>query len=217
MEAITGNLDDVRRRILAAGGDLERVKIVAVTKGFGSDAVVAARAAGLADVGENYAQELLAKAAEVDGVRWHFVGRLQRNKIKELAPLVHLWHSIDRPELGDEIAKRAPGADVLVQVNIGDEPNKGGCSWAEAPALVGHLQASQLVVRGLMAVGPTGPPEAARPGFRRLARLAGEFGLAELSMGMTADLEVAVQEGATMVRMGTALFGPRPGQRNAAG
>jgi pyridoxal phosphate enzyme (YggS family) len=217
MEAVSSRLAEVRRRIEAAGGDVEIVKIIAVTKGFGPEAVFAAEEAGLADLGENYAQELVAKAAAAEKVRWHFVGRLQRNKVRELAPIVHLWQSVDREALGHEIAKRSPGARVLVQVNVSDEPQKGGCSWAEAPGLVERLRAGGLTVEGLMAVGPAGPPEAARPGFRRLARLAGELDLAELSIGMTGDLEVAVQEGATMVRVGTALFGPRPGPGDTAG
>ena len=209
-ERVTENLAAVRRRITAAGGDNDRITIVAVTKGFGADAPAAAKAVGLLDVGEDRAPQLQDKAAAVDGMRWHFIGRLQRNKVKDVESLVHLWHSIDRPELGDEVAKRAPGAAVLVQVNVSGEPQKGGCRWDVAPQLVDHLRDKALDVRGLMAIGPSGRPEEARPGFRRLAALARDLELPELSMGMTGDLEVAVAEGATMVRIGTALFGPRP-------
>lgn len=200
----------VHERIAAAGGT--DVTVVAVTKGFGVDAVVAALASGLVDVGENYAQELLGKVADLPPgeLRWHFLGRLQRNKVKALAPHVHLWQSVDRLELGVEIARRAPGAGVLVQVNLSGQPQKGGCAWGELDALVAGLAEAGLRVRGLMGVGPEGAPEDARPGFRRLVEAAERLGLPERSIGMTADLEVAVQEGSTMVRVGRDLFGPRP-------
>jgi pyridoxal phosphate enzyme (YggS family) len=201
----------VRDRIHRAGGDPDRIRLVAVTKGFGADAVEAALAAGLADVGENYAQELLAKADAVSGPRWHFIGRLQSNKVRKLAPHVELWQSVDRLALGAEIARRAPGAAVLVQVNLSGEVRKGGCPPAELPELLDGLRGLDLEVQGLMTVGPLDVPEAARPAFRELRRLADEHGLPVRSMGMTSDLEVAVEEGTTMVRVGSALFGPRPG------
>jgi pyridoxal phosphate enzyme (YggS family) len=199
----------VRARIAHAGGS-GRVRLVAVTKGFGPEVVAAAVAAGVDDVGESYAQELVAKAAVVDAPRWHFVGRLQVNKVRALAGTVALWQSVDRARLVDELARRAPGAQVLVQVDVSGEPSKGGCPPAEVPALVERAAAAGLEPAGLMAVGPLGAPEAARAGFRALAGLADRLGLVERSMGMSGDLEVAVQEGATMVRVGTALFGPRP-------
>jgi pyridoxal phosphate enzyme (YggS family) len=207
---VRAGLAAVRDRITAAGG--QAVTIVAVTKGFGPDAVTAARAAGLDDIGENYAQELLAKLAELaePPPRLHFIGRLQTNKVRQLAAVIDLWQTVDRIELGHEIAKRAPGARVLVQVNVSDEPAKGGCPPADAGRLVGQLTEAGLAVEGLMTVGRTGPPELARAGFRLLAELADEHGLAIRSMGMTDDLEVAVEEGSTMVRVGSALFGPRP-------
>jgi pyridoxal phosphate enzyme (YggS family) len=205
----------VRARIADAGGT--DVRLVAVTKAFSIDAVTAALASNVVDIGENYAQELLGKVDMLSTlppagppVRWHFLGRLQRNKVKALAPHVHLWQSVDRAELGAEIAKRAPGAMVLVQVNLSGEAQKGGCSWSAVPGLVADLQAMELDVRGLMGVAPEGPAEDARPGFRRLVATADELGLPERSIGMTADLEVAVQEGSTMVRIGRDLFGARP-------
>jgi pyridoxal phosphate enzyme (YggS family) len=211
---IGDRVDAIRRRIASAGGDPEAVRLVAMTKGFGADVVRAAVAAGVADIGESYAQELVAKAPDVADlpVRWHFAGRLQTNKVRLLAPLVALWHSVDRSGAGAEIAKRAPGAHVLVQVNVSGEPQKGGCEPAAVAGLVGELRDRGLAVDGLMAIGPLGPPEAARPGFRRLAAMADELGLAERSMGMSDDLEVAVESGATIVRVGTGLFGPRPGR-----
>jgi pyridoxal phosphate enzyme (YggS family) len=212
--SVAERLAALRARIESAGADPDAIVVIAVTKGFDASAVGAAVAAGLLDLGENYAQELLAKAeAAPDGVRWHAIGRLQRNKVRSLAPHVALWQSVDRAELGGEIARRAPGAAVLVQVNVSDEPQKGGCEPGETAALVHDLRADGLQVEGLMAVGPTGPPEAGRPAFARLRALADELALPVRSMGMTADLEVAVAEGATMVRIGTALFGPRSPKR----
>jgi len=208
----------VRSRIEAAGGTSGSVLVVAVTKGFGPDAVDAALAAGVRDLGESYADELVSKSAatalaEGDATgaprRWHFLGRVQRNKVRRLADLVSLWHGVDRVAAGREIAARAPGAAVLVQLNVSGEAQKFGCGFDDAPALVDDLRSLGLDVRGLMAVGPTGPPELARPGYRRLARLAERLGLGERSMGMTDDLEVAVGEGSTMVRVGRALFGAR--------
>lgn len=214
---VAANLEAVRDRIARAGGSRDGVRIVAVTKGFGPDAVEAAMEAGLADVGENYAQELEAKAArlpvEVAGrVRWHFLGPVQRNKVGRLTPLVHLWQAVDREAAGEAITHRAAGAgaSVLVQVNVSEESAKHGCRFEDAPALVDALFAIGLDVRGFMAVGPTGPPERARRGFRQVCALTTRLGLAERSMGMTDDLEVAVQEGSTMLRVGRALFGERP-------
>ena len=202
---------EIRRRI-AAAGDPARVRIVAVTKGFGADAVDAALRAGITDIGESYAQELLGKAPDVkrDGARWHFIGRLQTNKVRTITEVVDVWQSVDRATLGDELAKRAPGAEVLLQVNVSNEPQKGGCAPPEVPQLVRRLRQSGLQVRGLMTVGRAGPPEVVRPGFRMLRRLADDLGLVECSMGMSDDLEVAVEEGSTMVRVGRALFGERP-------
>lgn len=215
--AVTDALERVRERITGAGGDLDRITMVAVTKGFDINAVRAVRAAGVADLGENYAQELRAKVDALgdSGARWHFVGGIQRNKVALVAADVALWHGVDRLAVGSAIAQRAPGAEVLVQVDITGEPQKGGCPPPEVPGLVEQLQAMGLDVRGLMAVGPAGPPEGARAGFRLVAALADELGLSERSMGMSDDLEVAVEEGATMVRIGRALLGPRPAAARA--
>jgi len=202
---------EIRQRI-ATVGDPERVRIVAVTKGFGANAVDSALRAGITDIGESYAQELVSKAPDVtrDGARWHFIGRLQTNKVRQLTDVVSVWQSVDRATLGDEIAKRAPGAEVMLQVNVSGETQKGGCAPHEAPQLVRRLRQSGLEVVGLMTVGVAGPPDAARPGFTLLNRLADDLGVVERSMGMSDDLEVAVAEGSTMVRVGRALFGERP-------
>ena len=211
-EDVGDRLAEARERIKRAGGTCSAVSIVAVTKGFGQAAVDAAVAVGVTDIGENYADELLARRPPPsdEPVRWHFLGHVQRNKVRRIASVVHLWQAVDRMAAGNEIARRAPGAAVLVQVNISGEPQKHGCRPDDAPSLVEGLDALGLSVRGLMAVGPTGPPELARAGYRRLARAADRLGLAERSMGMSDDLEVAVQEGATMLRLGRALFGDRP-------
>jgi uncharacterized pyridoxal phosphate-containing UPF0001 family protein len=193
---LVGNLERVRGRIAKAGGDPNRVRILAVTKGHGIDAVRAALAAGLTDIG-------------AVAPRWHFIGQLQRNKVRQVAHLVHLWQSVDRLRLGEEIVKRSPGASVLVEVNLTDDPNRGGTRPGLVPGLVDGLRDLGLQVRGLMAVGSTGAPEDVRAGFRAVRALADEFELPERSMGMSGDLELAVAEGATMVRVGSALFGPR--------
>lgn len=203
-------------RIEAAGGTRERVRLVAVTKGFGSDVVREALALGLHDLGESYAQELVAKVAEVphDGPvapRWHFVGRLQSNKVRQVAPYVTLWHSVDRASIGREIGRRAPGAAVLVQVNATGEATKAGCAPDDLPRLLDELRGMTLDVRGLMTIAPAGQPDVARRAFAKVREMAGFHGLEEVSMGMSGDLDVAVAEGATMVRVGAALFGPRPG------
>jgi uncharacterized pyridoxal phosphate-containing UPF0001 family protein len=174
--------------------------------------MAAARDAGADAVGENYAQELLGKLAELSGARpeLHFIGRLQSRKVRALADVVDLWQSIDRDVLVDELARRRPGARLLIQVNVSDEPGKGGCEPGDVARLVARANEAGLAVEGLMAVGRTGPPAQARPGFALLRRMADDMGLRECSMGMTDDLEVAVSEGSTMVRIGTALFGDRP-------
>ena len=219
---LADRLAAVRSRIAAAAADPDRVRLVAVTKGFGADVAQAALDAGLVDLGESYVQELVAKAGEIEAAldapagagvvpRWHAIGRLQRNKVRKAAPFVSLWHSVDRLSLGVEIARCAPGAAVLVQVNPAGDEAKGGCSPAMAAGLVDGLVDLGLDVRGLMAIAPAGPAQAARPVFHAAREMRDRLGLTELSMGMTADLEVALSEGATIVRVGSGLFGPRPG------
>ncbi len=203
-------LDDVRDRIRRAGGD-DDVAILPVTKGFGPEAIEAAIAAGCTAIGENYAQELMAKRDACAGVEVHFIGQLQTNKVRQLASLVDVYETVDRPRLAREIAKRQPGARVFIQIDTSSEPGKGGCPVDQLDDLVAIVGDAGLDLRGLMTVGPTeGGPEAARSGFRLVRAAVDRLGLAECSMGMTADLEVAVQEGSTEIRVGTALFGSRP-------
>jgi len=206
--AVAERVERLRARVADAGGDPDRITIVGA-KPPSVDACRAAIAAGIVDLGENRAQELLAKAPEVGGARWHFIGRLQTNKVRALAGHVAMWQSVDRVDVVDALAARAPAADVLVQVNVSAEAQKGGCRPDDTGALVRAAVAAGLRVRGLMAIGPPGAPEDARPGFRLLRALADDHDLEIRSMGMSADLEVAVQEGSTMIRVGTDLFGPR--------
>jgi pyridoxal phosphate enzyme (YggS family) len=208
--AVASRVADVRRRVESSGGDPSRVRIVAVTKGFGPDAVAAARAAGLRDVGENYAQELLAKAPDAaEGTRWHFLGPVQRNKVRRLAPVVCTWHGIDRPAAAEAVAAASPGAEVLVQVNVVGDPARPGCRPGEVADLVAHVRTLPVDLTGLMAVGPAAVGQRSRDSFRWLAERAAQLGLRELSMGMSDDFEMAVHEGATTLRLGRVLFGAR--------
>ena len=198
----------LRARLRDAGGD--GVTVVAVTKTFDAGAIDAAVAAGFTDVGESYAQETLGKLPDVtSSPTLHFIGQLQRNKVRHLAPHVDVWQSVDRPELATEIAKRAPGARIMLQVDISGEETKGGVEPRELEALLEHSTERGLDVIGLMGVAILAEPEAARPGFRLLRSLVDTHGLEHCCMGMTADLEIAVDEGSTMIRVGTQLFGER--------
>jgi pyridoxal phosphate enzyme (YggS family) len=209
-------LERVRERIAGAGGDPDAVRIVAVTKGHPVERVAEVVASGLVDIGESYAQELVAKAEELPdhvdaAVRWHFIGNLQRNKVKQVAGFVHLWQSVDRLSLAAEVAHRAPGALVLVQVNVARLEQQGGCPPERVAAVVEGCRDLGLDVRGLMAIGPRGSDAEVRAAFRTVRTLADDLGLPERSMGMSGDLEAAIAEGSTMVRIGTDLVGPRSG------
>jgi pyridoxal phosphate enzyme (YggS family) len=217
---LAARAERIRARIEAAGGDPERVRLLAVSKGHPVEAVRAALAAGLHDLGESYAQELAAKADQLADdptaprPRWHAIGGLQRNKVRLLAPHVHLWQSVDRLSLAGEIARRAPGAAVLVQVNVSGADQQGGCPPAQTASVVEGCRDLGLEVLGLMAIGAQGEAAEVRAGFRLLRQLADRLELAERSMGMSGDLDLAVAEGSTMVRVGTDLFGPRPRTRD---
>lgn len=207
---VAAALGHVRDRIRRAGGG-DEVEVLPVTKAFGREAIDAARAVGCTAIGENYAQELLAKRDACAGLDVHFIGQLQTNKVRQLAGLVAVYETVDRVKLAREIAKRDPGARVMIQVDTTGEWGKGGCPLDELDELVEAVRSLDLDLIGLMTVGPTeGGPEAARPGFRLVRSAADRLGLSQCSMGMTADLEVAVEEGSTQVRVGSALFGPRP-------
>jgi hypothetical protein len=209
---------ELRDRIVRAGG--VGVGIVAVTKNFGIDAWGDAKFAGCEAVGENYAQELIAKSQQinrVDRLPVHFIGQLQTNKIKSLIDIVDVWQSVDRAAVVAELVKRHAGraaggrCEMLLQVNTTNESDKGGCDPTEAKTLVEQARQGGLDVTGLMTVGPTDmDPVKTRSAFSLLRQMAADLGVAQLSMGMTADVEIAVEEGSTLVRIGTALFGQRP-------
>lgn len=217
-DSITERVIEVQARVdsstLASGRTLGSVKLIAATKTVPVANILTAIKAGITDLGENRAQELTAKAPAVAAhseVHWHFIGSLQRNKVKVLAPWVTLWHSIDRIELGETIARVAPKARVLIEVNVAAEPNKSGCRVTEVPSLVDALREQGLAVAGLMAIPPPRSNESDPiRHFAALRILAESLDLTELSMGMTDDYELAISEGATMVRVGRGLFGDRP-------
>ncbi len=187
------------------------VRIIAVTKRFGPEAVEAALAAGVDDIGESYAQELEGKAPLVQGSpRWHFVGHVQRNKVRLVADVVSVWQSVDSVKLGREIAKRSAGAAVLVQVNASGAPSQSGVEPGAVGVLVEELRTLDLDVQGLMTIGAMGDADRSAEVFSLVRRLADEHELPECSMGMSGDVVDALEAGSTMVRVGTGLFGPRP-------
>jgi PLP dependent protein len=222
---VAGNIARVRERIGAAarrsGRVPEDVTLVAVSKAFGADACRAAVAAGITDLGENRAQELKEKVAVLDDLaRWHFVGYLQTNKVRSVVGSAALIHSIDRLQLAEAIAKRASDLgivqDVLVEVNVSGEAAKHGIQPAAAPGLVSNVIALDGVeVRGLMTMTPLpAAAEESRPYFKELAEVLEDVrkvapGAVHLSMGTTRDFEIAIEEGATLVRVGEAIFGSR--------
>jgi pyridoxal phosphate enzyme (YggS family) len=221
LAAVRRRIEDAARR---AGRDPETVTLIGVSKTQPASAVAAARAAGLADFGENYVQEGVAKIAALprDGVSWHFIGQLQSNKTKPVAEHFDWVHTVDRLKIAERLSAQrpfhGPALQVCLQVQVEAEPQKGGVAPAELRALADAVAAlPRLRLRGLMCIPPPHEDAAAqRAAFARLRRLRDELNavghaLDALSMGMSADFEVAIEEGATHVRVGTAIFGPRPG------
>ena len=211
LAVLRGRIDGIDRRWTHA------VEITAVTKAFEPSLVHDAAAAGCAVIGENYAQDLLSKSTVLDALAPHerprvdFIGHLQSNKVRQITGLVDRWCTVDRASIAREIARRAPGADVLLQVNATGEETKGGCAPDAVRELHDLCMEIGLSVLGLLTIGPTGVAAgAAEPGFRRVRALVDEMGLDVCSMGMSNDLDVAVRCGSTNVRIGSMLFGPRP-------
>jgi pyridoxal phosphate enzyme (YggS family) len=207
-------LKEVRERIARACGRAGRapfsVTLAAVSKGQPLEKIREAFAAGQTLFAENYAQELREKSTALPGAEWHFIGALQSNKARMVVGRAALIHTCDRISLARELSRRAEGVQrVLLEVNIGREPQKSGVLPEEAPGLLDAVRAlPQLRCEGLMCIPPAeGDP---RPHFRALRELGEKLGLRELSMGMSADFEAAIEEGATIVRVGTAIFGARP-------
>ena len=215
---VVERVGELRSLIADVRGDARCVRIVAVTKTFDVSSWSLAAAAGCDAVGENYAQELLSKITDTGGappLPVHFIGHLQSNKVKALAPHVDLWHTVDRSSVVEALVKEAQRSGrmvrLLVQVNSTDEGQKSGCAPGDAAALVDAARRGGLSVEGLMTMGPSdAEPVATRRAFRLVARLADDLGLAELSMGMTHDVRIAIEEGSTIVRIGTGIFGERP-------
>jgi PLP dependent protein len=216
MSSVAESWDTVQAQIAGAarraGREPADVRVVAATKTVSAERIAELLEAGCTELGENRAQELLAKASvlaeEPRPPEWHFIGPLQRNKVKPLAQWVSMWQTVDRPAVATAIATHAPGAAVLIEVNLAGEPQKAGCSPAEVDRLVDFARGAGLDVAGLMTVPPLASPP--RRWFAGLADLADRFSLRELSMGMSDDFEVAIEEGATIVRLGRVLFGERP-------
>ena len=218
---IRENLERVRERIARAaeraGRRPEDVLLIGVSKTVDVERIRQAIAAGVPALGENRVQEAKDKVALLGrAVPWHLIGHLQTNKVKDALALFDVIHSLDRLDLARELDRRARAAgrvvDALLQVNVGGEAQKGGVEPAAVDAALGEIATlGGLRVRGLMTIPPAGGrAEDARGWFQALARIAKRHGLPEISMGMSADFDVAVEEGATMVRVGTAIFGPRP-------
>jgi pyridoxal phosphate enzyme (YggS family) len=228
---IADRLASVRKRVDAAarasGRDPAKITLIAVGKTFAAEIVNQAVTAGATDLGENRVQEAVAKKAGVADARWHLIGPLQRNKARSALEVFDIVHTVDRFSIADRLqyllAEHWPDRrlDVLLEINLAEEPQKAGVEPEDAAELVDHvLGCDRLSVRGLMAIPPwSDDAESSRPWFRRLRelrdRLESESGqpLPELSMGMSHDFEIAIAEGATMVRVGTAIFGPRTSKR----
>ena len=217
---IRSNLERVQAAIAAAcrraGRSPDEVLLVAVSKTMDAERVRQAVEAGVAALGENRVQEAKTKIEALGHpVPWHLIGHLQTNKARDAVDLFDCIQSLDRLDLAKDLDRRAAAlgrtVDALVEVNLAEEPQKGGARPGDVKALLDAIAGfAHIRVRGLMAIPPAvSDPEATRPHFRRLRELRDEAGLEHLSMGMSADYEVAVDEGATIVRVGTAIFGPR--------
>lgn len=216
-------LDNIKKACERSGRNPEDITLISVTKTHGAELINEAIDAGAKDIGENKAQELCNKYDDVKPVRWHFIGHLQTNKVKTIIDKVVMIHSVDSDKLASEIDKRAKSSgvvmDILVEINIGMEDSKSGATEEEARDLIKKIrdEYQNLRVRGLMCVPPiTDNPENSRKYFKKLKdifdsikELSGDENFDTLSIGMSGDYEVAIEEGATVVRVGTAIFGAR--------
>ena len=226
--SIKENIGTIRERIIKpaskAGRDPDSIKLLGVSKQIPKELMVEAYRGGLLDFGENYAQEFrdkyVALSPEMSDAKWHFIGHLQKNKIKYVIGKVDLIHSLDSVELAAEINRRSENlgtkTNILVEINSGDEQTKTGISYGEAQKLINELnELENISFKGLMTMAPYfDDPELARPYFRKLKSFSDDIiknhpEATEISMGMSDDFEVAVEEGSTILRIGTAIFGPR--------
>jgi uncharacterized pyridoxal phosphate-containing UPF0001 family protein len=211
---IRERLGIIAGRIAAAGGAVGPggVQVVAVTKSRPAHVAAAAQAAGLTLLGESFAAELAAKACAFEhasiSADWHYIGQLQTNKVRVVAPYVALYQSVDRASLVNELAKRVPGASILIQINLAEIPGRGGCAASAAPALIELARSLGLNPLGCMGVASPDLRSAAQE-FSRLRSIVDREGLEICSMGMSQDLEIAVSEGSNMVRIGSDLVGTR--------
>jgi len=208
-------LDRIRKAAERSGRDPATIRLIAVTKTVRAERIREAVQCGVAHIGENRLQEALEKQGALAdlNVTWHFIGHIQTNKAAKIARAFDWVQSVDRIEAAQKLNQHAGPRrlPVLIEVKLHPEPAKSGVEIPHAPLLVENVRSCErLDLRGLMAIPPPSPdPETTRGYFTQLRRLAEKFGLPELSMGMTSDFEIAVEEGATMVRIGAALFGPR--------
>ena len=218
METLQDRLSAVRERMARACGRARRdpasVRLLAVTKVFPAEVIREAYGLGLRDFGENYVQEFEGKAPALAGLaeaRFHLIGHLQSNKSRKAAELFQAIQTVDTPKLARRLQEAGRPLDIMLEVKLSEEAEKSGAAPEELPELIAAVRAcSHLRLTGLMTMPPwSDDPEAPRPCFRRLRELAERHGLRELSMGMSHDLETAIEEGSTCVRVGTALFGKR--------
>ena len=186
------------------------VTLIGVTKGFTHEEVNIASELGIKNFGENYAQELLTKNPLVDPeISWHYIGQLQSNKIRKISHLVDVWHSVTSLKLAREIHKRNDQAQILLQVSLMGPSNSKGFEVEQLPQLISELRDMNIDISGLMTMGVPGDKVATRVVFKELRKLADTFELPECSMGMSGDFEIALESGASMIRVGSAIFGNR--------
>ena len=186
--------------------------LLPVTKGFGTREVQAMLEVGLTKIGESYAQEILEKRKMItdNRIAWHMIGRVQRNKVRKLSETVDLWHSVDRKELITEISKYQKNSKILIQVSLNDRHKQGGCSPENVPDLIEFASDKGINVEGLMTIGVDQDIDATKNVFAELGKLSEKMGLKEISMGMSNDFEIAIDYGATILRVGRSIFGERP-------
>ena len=207
-EEIKERLEEINKIIDAKAQN--PVTLIGVTKGFTHEEVNIASKLGIKNFGENYAQELLTKNPLVDPeISWHYIGQLQSNKIRKISHLVDVWHSVTSLKLAREIHKRDDQAQILLQVSLMGPSNSKGFEVEQLPQLISELRDMNIDISGLMTMGVPGDMVATRVVFKELRKLADTFELPECSMGMSDDFEIALESGASMIRVGSAIFGNR--------
>jgi len=215
MEAIKDIQHRIHEAAVRTKRDPQSITLIAVTKTVSVDRIREAVQCGVKDIAENKLQEAITKmdSLKAPGLVWHFIGHIQTNKAKKVAECFDWIHSVDRMDVADKLGRSATKPlSILIEVKLHEEPNKSGAAVSDLPGVIEAIRHyDKLKLKGLMAVPPfLDNPEEVRPYFRKLRELAAQYELPDLSMGMTHDFEVAIEEGATMVRIGTGLFGKRP-------